>query len=248
MDVDAPGSVLGVPNRRSTRTSNQSSANALAKGLEASGDKGEKGKKRGRGRESQLSEGGDQPVPKKKRVSSDSGPGSTRPPAESTPIPSNAPAWFSKAMGMFNSSNLGPEWACLLEGWAKFEALEAYQGASKLSAGSRPVAVKDWIQRARAPTWRPTIANTLQYASQFDSWWTSLQPEWRVSKDGSVLTDVAEGSWEAVRIGGVNGLLSVVVALFFWGSAAKDEDSRDSGWISAVKDVDRVLERLIATK
>ncbi|KDR72152.1 hypothetical protein GALMADRAFT_18798, partial [Galerina marginata CBS 339.88] len=111
---------------------------------------------------------------------------------------------------------LGPRWMELVVLWADFEAKEGYKERTKLSATGRPAAVKDWIQRARSPTWRPVIKDLAEFEREFGVWWTGLQPGWRVSDtEGSAVED-GEGDWKVLRKPGVNGLLSLLAALFFW--------------------------------
>lgn len=58
-----------------------------------------------------------------------------------------------------------------------------------------------------------------------------------------------EGAWDALRVGGPNGLLSVMAALFFWGLAAEKMGKSDQKkWLEALHDVDAVVGRLVATK
>lgn len=140
---------------------------------------------------------------------------------------------------MLRSQDLGPEWTALIGLWEALETSETPPGAlSKLSAKGRPECIGAWIQRARAPTYRPAIADYKAFASGFEAWWRALQPEWRRSADGALLR--GKGDFVAVRVTGVNGLLSVLAALFFWGAASGIQ--RDS-WLEAVEDVAWVLEQ-----
>lgn len=208
------------------------------------GGKGEKGKKRERGVESEAED-----HVSKKRCTGGIIPASAAatPSSSDIAVPPNAPAYFAKGVALLRSPDLGPEWAVLVRNWARFEALEGFKATSNLSATDRPVAVKDWIQRARSPAWRPVIVNTEGYGIQFSKWWTSLQPEWRLSEDGAVLLQTDEAEWECIRKAGPNGLLSVMAALFFWGSAVQGKRGRDAQWLQAVGEVSWVFSRLIIT-
>ncbi len=129
-----------------------------------------------------------------------------------------APAWVSKALELFQSTSLGPEWDNLVSSWLRFEQTAECVGVSKLGTQNRPPAVGEWIQRARSPTFHPNIDNLEIYSSNFSAWWRSLQPAWRL--DGATdLLRRSEGDWTHLQRSGVNGLLSVVAGLFFWGSA-----------------------------
>ncbi|KAF8966263.1 hypothetical protein BDZ97DRAFT_1658026 [Flammula alnicola] len=75
---------------------------------------------------------------------------------------------------------------------------------------------------ARSTTWRPEIDNVAEY--EFRAWWTSIQPGWRDS------SRAVDGDCEDLRRPGLNGLVSVMAALFYWGSSlgkkAKDRGNR----------------------
>jgi len=54
-----------------------------------------------------------------------------------------------------------------------------------------------------------------------------------------------DGDWEVLRRPGVNGILSVMAGLFFWGVALRGKGSRE-GWNNAVSDCTVVLVALSA--
>lgn len=152
------------------------------------------------------------------------------------------PEWVTKATSLFESTNLGLEWKLLLSRWFKFEEQAGFQDSGKLGTRRRPRAVADWIQRARTPTFRPEITDFDEFAADFTAWWQSVQPEWRRSGNGEASRD--DGDWEDIRRSGVNGLVSVVAALFFWGNAIQPAGDRVK-WVEALGDVTYVFEHLI---
>ncbi|KAF8200837.1 hypothetical protein BJ912DRAFT_843931 [Pholiota molesta] len=137
----------------------------------------------------------------------------------------DAPAWFSRALVMLqcDDPDLGPSWKKLIHQWAAFEMKEAYgrDTVGKLKAKRRPAFVGDWIQRARAPSWRPA--------------------------DGRLDMAAVEGDWEPLRQPGINGLLSLVAGLFFWGSAARDAPTAGDAWSRFVDDCSLMFEGLLAS-
>lgn len=159
-----------------------------------------------------------------------------------TAADSDKPDWVAKVTSLFESTNLGPEWAALLSGWFKFEEQAGFQDSGKLGTRRRPRAVSDWIQRARTPTFRPEITDVDEFAADFTAWWQSLQPEWRCSGNGEAARD--DGDWKDIRRSGVNGLVSVVAALFFWGNAIQPAGDRVD-WLEALGDVTYVFEHLV---
>ena len=146
---------------------------------------------------------------------------------------SNAPAWFKESKGLFDSEGLGSDWGRLLAAWEMFEDQEGYKDRGKLLSKGRPDIVHMWISRARSTTWRPSIKDPKAYGVAFDAWWVQLQPRWRISADGAVNSQLLDGNWDCLRRPGLNGLQSVVAALFYWGIAARSGGARKS-WLSAV--------------
>jgi len=145
---------------------------------------------------------------------------------------------------MLEDGDLGPSWNQLVKAWAAFEAKSDFKELKKLSTTNRPSAVKSWIQRARTSAWRPVISNLADYESEFTAWWSSLQPEWRKSSSGKILFSKVDGDWEVLRRPGLNGILSVMAALFFWGVALQEDSC--TGWNDAVSDCLIVLTALCA--
>ncbi|KAF8199484.1 hypothetical protein BJ912DRAFT_844898 [Pholiota molesta] len=133
----------------------------------------------------------------------------------------DAPAWFSRALVMFQCADpdLGPSWKKLIHQWVAFEMKEGYgrDTVGKLKAKRRPAFVGDWIQRARAPSWRPAISD---------------------------IATIEEGFREQP---GINGLLSLVAGLFFWGSAARDAPTACDAWSRFVNDCSLMFEGLLAS-
>jgi hypothetical protein len=140
---------------------------------------------------------------------------------------------------MLHTSSLGLAFQNLVDAWLRYEVANDYQDDAKLGTTSRPACISAWIQRARSPKWRPNLAGQLdKLGSDFWSWWGSLQPEWRVEFQRS------NGDWEVLRKPGANGLVSVLAALFFWGTALGDGCKDTVDWCQAVADMQWVLEQL----
>lgn len=157
--------------------------------------------------------------------------------------PNNAPTWVD-AVELFNTDNLGPEWKLLVNSWLKFEQNMQYRAHGRLGTHHRPQVVGDWIQHARPDKYQPDIGKQATFAKEFSAWWQSLQPEWRtVGADDHLPRTIKD--WEEIRRLGINGLLSVVAALFFWGLAVQNKGSTlRSAWLNALHDVAYVLEQL----
>ncbi len=150
---------------------------------------------------------------------------------------------------MLRSKDLGGGWLDLVSIWSRFEKAAGYMEAGILSSEGRPPCVGAWIARARSPRYQPALSrsNLEDLDRSFWRWWTALQPIYRqgLSNDGHVLSQTS-GDMEGIRRPGRNGLLSVLAALWFWGSTPQVELSTTLGsWASAVDDVSWVLEELL---
>jgi hypothetical protein len=151
------------------------------------------------------------------------------------------------------------KWTALISRWLQFEVAHNFEG--KLRASGRPVCVGDWISRARNPNWRPVPSKSL--SKEVEKWWVSMQPDFRTTDDGQLLLDAHcevgdPDDWEHLRQAGVNGLVSVITALFFWHCSLpvfaqgrlsshrqKAEMERaQENWITIVTDVAWVFDHL----
>lgn len=153
------------------------------------------------------------------------------------------PAWISSALGMLRAEALGAPWDEIVRLWEAFEVQNGAANVGRIGATRRPTCVADWIQRARAPAYRPSITNFKKFSSDFFAWWAAIQPDWRRDGDSALLRQ--SGDMSDISRSGVNGLLSVLAALFFWGTALGENREVDGDWKAAVEDVDWVLRELL---
>jgi hypothetical protein len=160
----------------------------------------------------------------------------------STPSSPSPPSWFSNFKEGFVEQHLGKEWEKLVQSWAAFEQREGYTEVRRLPKTGRPEIVGVWINRARPCKWRPPIDLKI-FEREFKGWWTAIQPAWRIV-DGQVDTSITQGDWASLRLPGLNGILSVVGALFFWGLAAQGKTAPHAAWLAAVKDCQLVISLL----
>lgn len=159
-------------------------------------------------------------------------------------LPLDAPDWLKNAMSMMAAVNLGSKWSQLLRAWLDFETHEGWSASSRLKTTHRPAAIAQWVRRARSPTWRPAIRNGNSYGRDHAKWWESLQPAWRFSKDGSLNTKATIGDWETLRKPGINGLLSVLASLFYWGLVVKAAGKGLDDWSVSISDCLLCLNKL----
>ncbi|PPQ84051.1 hypothetical protein CVT24_007929 [Panaeolus cyanescens] len=165
------------------------------------------------------------------------------------------PAWFLDGMSCFTegatglgtdgSGSLGDDWIALVHAWSSFQQAAGFSEDSKLPTKNRPFPIKEWIARARSPTYRPVIKDLREYETTFWLWWSSMQPEWR-KVDGKVDPKRVDGDWSCLRLPGVNGLISVVAALLYWGIAAHGSKARTVAWSKAVRDCTMAFSKISA--
>ncbi|KJA26036.1 hypothetical protein HYPSUDRAFT_133378, partial [Hypholoma sublateritium FD-334 SS-4] len=136
--------------------------------------------------------------------------------------PNGCPSWVTNALELLRSEDFGEEWDSLIVAWLKFEGKSGYQGSAKLGTHHRPRVIADWIQRARSPKYRPEVKNINTLAADFIAW------------------------WKGIRRPGINGLLSIVAGLFFWGHAIRDaKPVAKERWLESVNDVSFVIAQLL---
>ncbi|KAJ3483224.1 hypothetical protein NLJ89_g12080 [Agrocybe chaxingu] len=163
---------------------------------------------------------------------------------EPTATTPTAHEWFEKARRQFSSEGLGAAWAKLLEEWEAFEEEEdAFDDKRVLPAKGRPKSVGMWISRARLPTWRPSEPDAKADEKHFKAWWATLQQTSQVA-NGKVVSRSTSGDWSALRLPGVNGIQSVVAALFFWGLSASRTARTKKPWTAAVQECTEVFKQL----
>jgi hypothetical protein len=178
-------------------------------------------------------------------------------------FPADAPKWLKDSIKDLTKLDLGCHYTSLLAALIRLEGLARYEpqksGPQRLpspKATPRPAAISDWVRGGRGTKTKnsPTVKDVAKYAREWDHWWDSLQPEWRMRKLGEApgwRVDVAyrdDWEWGALDCYGVNGLLSAVAGLYFWGVAvASGPEEQLARWDDTVQDVVWVLEGLQRT-
>ncbi|KAK6971922.1 hypothetical protein R3P38DRAFT_2813181 [Favolaschia claudopus] len=163
------------------------------------------------------------------------------------PCPAAAAKWFSDAYAAMTRVELGFNYQALIIAWARMEKASRYEhGPTNLSSKLRPAEVSTWITRGRRG-YEPVVRNPAEYAKAWQKWWDSLQPEWRTKDtDGawSVVSGYGGGGreWGPLYQWGVNGVLSIVASLCFWGRAVVDDSVSRMTWEAAVGDVVWIFE------
>ena len=159
------------------------------------------------------------------------------------------PTWAENCVLLFSSKKdlLGDAWATGVTAWSDYEKIRGLQSKGKgfATTNGRPALVRDWIQRARKPTWAPATSGKI-IGEGFWTWWHAIQPEWR--RDGRNGRDMRRdgNDWTDVDVNGPNGLSTVMAVLFFWGvdvKLRKDEEGI-ADWARGLDDVTFVLQNI----
>jgi hypothetical protein len=177
-------------------------------------------------------------------------------PSNIVPVPSDAdglaepvltvpmsqwPEWLQIELSRFKAADLGSAWEVLLVRFTNFEARSGFRinkgPSNSLSTHLRPKEVQWWIQQGRdirnGHERIPPIPNVEAFAVDWWSWWESLQPK-------------NDGDWSMLDKAGLNGMLSIVACLFWWGRLVKDDELKERAWGAACGDVNRVLNALLS--
>ncbi|KAF9036139.1 hypothetical protein BJ165DRAFT_1533000 [Panaeolus papilionaceus] len=172
---------------------------------------------------------------------------STSPPT----VPTSA-KWFDDAIQVFldgetqagegGGVGLGDPWVDLVEAYSMFQRKHGFADDKRLPNKGWPGVLNEWIHvgRTQNKSWRPRSLVVKDVEGEFKMWWNSLQPEWRV-ENGVVVKERLVGDWSSMIYPGINRLLSVVAALFFWGLEAQQTKSCRNAWLLAVNDCHIVL-------
>ena len=98
-----------------------------------------------------------------------------------------------------------------------------------LPTSKRPIEISTWSSRAR-PASLPDFSNGNRTFSDFvDSvfaWWGSIQPSWRSFKRGKISRNV-HGEWDTLYAPHINGLLNVVILVYWWVRILEEQKPRD---------------------
>ncbi|KAJ7061368.1 hypothetical protein C8F01DRAFT_987763 [Mycena amicta] len=171
-----------------------------------------------------------------------------------TPVPAcpehtAVSAWICKVYGEITGVNLGAAYNDTLAAYFALEASYGYvNGTGRLSAENCPPQMYEWIHHKRIA--RPaycTINDPASFATEFWTWWTGLQPPWReTTTEIQPYNAERKGeSWGGLVVPGINGMLTAVAMVYWWGCEEKTRGSWPTGqWVDAVEDVRRVCEGL----
>lgn len=135
-----------------------------------------------------------------------------------------------------------PGFKALLDNYIAFELAEHSGVRGVLPTAHRPTAVTWWTSRAR-PDRIPPFDGLGKFGSGVVEWWIFIQSDWRKLKCGE--TDRGSGSWESLYQPGINGLLNVIILVYWWARTLEEGgESGDVAYHWLVDDVTWVLAQL----
>ena len=103
--------------------------------------------------------------------------------------------------------------------YLRFEINDKSGTKPVLLATERPAEVSHWLTRARPPgipNYEKGGHTLVDFVDSVFAWWTFLQPPWRKFERGRVCREVG-GEWGILYAPRANGLLSVVILVYWWG-------------------------------
>lgn len=142
-----------------------------------------------------------------------------------------------------------PHFQQVLLHYLHFEMKNKSGKGGSLPTTGRPVEISQWSSRARPanlPNFKPGKRSFAQFIDSALSWWASIQPSWRNFERGKVSREV-KGRWDALHATQINGLLNVVILVYWWIRVVKEgklEDGTRADYIFFAEDVAWVLSNL----
>ncbi|KAJ3835774.1 hypothetical protein F5878DRAFT_542620, partial [Lentinula raphanica] len=165
--------------------------------------------------------------------------------------------WFKDAFDFLNV-DLGSHFAMLVDCWSNFESLNGWKTSKHaLSNVNRPEEVTKWIRYGRYARVRITIppSHIDEFAARMWLWWVRLQPEWRkLGKDlRPAPVEHFGDDWKSLDIHGINGWLSLLAGLKWWGESLAmeknvEQNGKDHDWLELMEDMSKMLLGLTAYK
>ena len=119
-----------------------------------------------------------------------------------------------------------PHFRRVLYHYINFKANDKSKMSGSLPTTDRPPEISLWTSRARPANLPDYKRNGRTFGMFVDSilkWWGRVQPSWRSFECGVVSREV-QGNWEGLRSPRVNGLLNVVVLVYWWGRILEEHE------------------------
>ncbi|KAJ7018846.1 hypothetical protein C8F04DRAFT_976565, partial [Mycena alexandri] len=163
-------------------------------------------------------------------------------------LPVDTPPWLRTVLSHLMARDLGCHYKSLLTALVRLEESAGFEQNGKALPTSkwRPLKVQKWIRGARGSRTKtlPEVHDVAAYAKAWNAWWDALQPPWRKrGEDGLWIVGGKYGAeFGALDASGINGCISIVASLCFWGAAKTHDRESRAVWETAVNDVVWMLE------
>ncbi|KAJ7056328.1 hypothetical protein C8F01DRAFT_1311106 [Mycena amicta] len=165
------------------------------------------------------------------------------------PARTSTSQWLCNVYSELTNVNLGAAYNDALAAYLALEAAYGYaNGTGRLSAEHRPAQMQRWIRNKRVAT--PAycgISDATAFAKSYWAWWMGIQPSWReiTQEIRPVSADRGSESWGALVVPGINGMLTAVAMLYWWGCEEKTQQVWPTpDWVDALEDLRCVCEGL----
>ena len=122
-----------------------------------------------------------------------------------------------------------PHFQQVLFHYINFEANDKSNASGSLPTTDRPPEISQWTSRARPinlPEYTRDGRTFHTFVDSILNWWGSIQPPWRLFEPGVVSCEV-RGDWEALRAPRINGLLNVVILVYWWSRILEEHKPED---------------------
>lgn len=108
---------------------------------------------------------------------------------------------------------------------------------------NRPELLSTWLQSRKYDA-IPDVADRKAFGSSWLIWWNAIQPKWRQvageTLPGPLSLAKSSDNLNALKKGGISGLVTVLIALKWWAPLTETE----ANWRLAVKDITLCMERM----
>lgn len=158
-----------------------------------------------------------------------------------------AKKWFPQAFRLVNV-DLGLHYMNFLGHWIRFERLHGWRkSGGRLTGLGRPEIISKWVKEGRYPPRciEPCIGadGVERYSQEICNWWKSMRPTTAFDQDK--LGD----DWVALDKHGINGWLSIVAGMKWWGESLKcltgdHLKSCTEEWVATLEDLAQALQNL----
>ncbi|KAJ3751922.1 hypothetical protein F5878DRAFT_549901 [Lentinula raphanica] len=168
----------------------------------------------------------------------------------------DCPKWLSDAYQALSTDSCpqDPLWRKVLSDLVTNERYHSFDNpngnGSTFPTTGRPQAFAWWFQNRKTVTRLPPdekFGRISEFASQWWKWYSMINPEWR-ERDALgriVVNGSGEGDWDEFDRSGQNGMLSLVISLYWWYRRLDNPSEPSPDWLAGLRDISWVLSELV---